>query len=54
MIKYIIDANLPYYFSLWGGEEYQNVIDIDSNIKDSKIWKHENESLSACHRFNMG
>ena len=40
MIRYIIDANLPYYFSLWRGDEYQHVIDIDPNMKDSEIWKH--------------
>ena len=40
MIKYIIDANLPYYFSLWRGKEYQHVIDIDPNMKDSEIWNY--------------
>ena len=44
MIKYIIDANLPYYFSLWKGEEYQHVIDIDPNMKDSEIWKYAREN----------
>ena len=44
MIKYIIDANLPYYFSLWRGEAYQHVIDIDPNMKDSEIWKYAREN----------
>jgi len=44
MIKYIIDANLPYYFSLWRREEYQHVIDIDPNMKDSEIWKYAREN----------
>ena len=43
MKKYIIDANLPYYFSLWRGEEYQHVIDIDPHMKDSKIWAYAKE-----------
>jgi predicted nuclease of predicted toxin-antitoxin system len=43
MRKYIIDANLPYYFSLWRGEEYQHVIDIDPHMKDSKIWAYAKE-----------
>ena len=43
MQKYIIDANLPYYFSLWRGEEYQHVIDIDPNMKDSAIWVYAKE-----------
>jgi|GEM_PF-6286067 len=37
MQKYIIDANLPYYFSLWRGEAYEHVIDIDPHMKDSEI-----------------
>ena len=44
MIKYIIDANLPYYFSLWKGEEYQHVIDINPDMKDSEIWKYAREN----------
>ena len=43
MIKYIIDANLPYYFSLWRGEAYQHVIDIDPHMKDSEIWAYAKE-----------
>ena len=40
MPKYLIDANLPYYFSLWNTEEYQHVIDIDAEMKDSDIWEY--------------
>jgi len=40
MPKYIIDANLPYYFSLWQGEAFQHVIDIDPGMKDSEIWTY--------------
>ena len=43
MIKYIIDANLPYYFSLWNNSEYIHVIDIDPHMKDSEIWKYAKE-----------
>ena len=43
MKKYIIDANLPYYFSLWNNEEYIHVIDIDPHMKDSEIWKYAKE-----------
>ena len=43
MTKYIIDANLPYYFSLWNNEDYLHVIDIDPHMKDSEIWKHAKE-----------
>ena len=37
MCRYIIDANLPYYFSLWKDDNYEHVIDIDPNMKDSEI-----------------
>jgi len=40
MSKYIIDANLPYYFSLWNNDDYIHVIDINPNMKDSEIWKY--------------
>ena len=43
MKKYIIDANLPYYFSLWRDEEYEHVIDIDPHMKDSAIWSYARE-----------
>ena len=44
MCKYIIDANLPYYFSLWQDDNYEHVIDIDPNMKDSEIWKYAKEN----------
>jgi len=40
MQKYLIDANLPYYFSLWNNDNYEHVIDIDPEMKDSKIWEY--------------
>ena len=43
MIKYIIDANLPYYFSLWKDETYVHVIDINPEMKDSEIWAYAKE-----------
>ena len=43
MQKYIIDANLPYYFSLWRDENYQHVIDLDPHMKDSEIWNYAKE-----------
>ncbi|MBU1668698.1 DUF5615 family PIN-like protein [bacterium] len=44
MKKYIIDANLPYYFSLWRDEAYQHVIDTDPHMKDSEIWVYAKEN----------
>ena len=44
MSRYIIDANLPYYFSLWQDDNYEHVIDIDPNMKDSEIWRYAKEN----------
>ena len=38
MKRYLVDANLPYYFSVWQSEEYEHVIDIDPKMTDSAIW----------------
>jgi predicted nuclease of predicted toxin-antitoxin system len=40
MAKYLIDVNLPSKFSVWAGEEYQHVININDELKDSEIWEH--------------
>jgi predicted nuclease of predicted toxin-antitoxin system len=36
--KFLIDVNLPRYFSLWSGDEYEHVVNIDDEMKDSQIW----------------
>jgi predicted nuclease of predicted toxin-antitoxin system len=38
MKKYLIDVNLPRYFSLWAGDEYQHVVNINDELTDSQIW----------------
>ena len=38
MPKYLIDVNLPRYFSLWSGTEFEHVANIDDELKDSQIW----------------
>lgn len=43
MAKYLIDANLPYRFSIWSGREYVHVYDIDDALPDSKIWEYARE-----------
>lgn len=40
MLKYLIDANLPYYFSLWDDEEYVHQKDIDPAWSDTQIWEY--------------
>lgn len=38
MKKYLIDVNLPRYFSLWASDEYEHVVNINDELKDSEIW----------------
>ena len=42
-MKYLIDANLPRYFSLWASEAYKHVVDINDRLKDSEIWDYARE-----------
>lgn len=43
MLRYLIDANLPYYFSLWQGEEYKHMRDLGDDWVDRKIWDYAKE-----------
>ncbi len=38
MARFLLDANLPYYFSLWRGEDYLHLKDIDDTMPDSRVW----------------
>jgi predicted nuclease of predicted toxin-antitoxin system len=38
--KYLLDVNLPRYFSLWASDEYQHVVDINDELTDSEIWRY--------------
>jgi predicted nuclease of predicted toxin-antitoxin system len=40
MPRYIVDANLPYYFGLWNNNDYIHVKDIDDTLSDEEIWKY--------------
>ncbi|MEZ5538174.1 MAG: DUF5615 family PIN-like protein [Thiolinea sp.] len=40
MKKYLIDVNLPRYFSLWAGDECEHVVNINDEMKDSEIWEY--------------
>lgn len=40
MLKYVIDVNLPYYFSLWNSPEYIHVRDLDDTWTDEQIWEY--------------
>jgi len=40
MAKYLIDANLPYYFGLWNNTDYIHVKDLDDSWSDETIWDY--------------
>ena len=40
MPKYLIDANLPYYFSIWNTPEFVHQKDIDDEWTDEQIWEY--------------
>ena len=44
MKKFLIDVNLPYYFSLWKGTDYIHQRDIDAKMKDSEIWQYAKDN----------
>ena len=39
MAKYLIDANLPYYFNLWNSADYIHQFDLKPDAADSDIWE---------------
>ena len=43
MAKYLIDANLPYHFSLWAGDEYIHINELNDAWTDSEIWQYAQE-----------
>jgi len=38
--KYLIDVNLPRYFSLWSSNKYEHVVNINDEMKDIEIWHY--------------
>jgi predicted nuclease of predicted toxin-antitoxin system len=43
MPKFLIDANLPYYFSIWKSDEFIHVFDINDAMNDEEIWEYAGE-----------
>jgi predicted nuclease of predicted toxin-antitoxin system len=39
-MRFLIDANLPYRFSLWSGEYFQHMRDVGETWTDSQIWQY--------------
>ena len=40
MVRYLIDVNLPYRFSLWAGEEFIHARDLGERWSDSELWSY--------------
>jgi predicted nuclease of predicted toxin-antitoxin system len=40
MARYLIDANLPRWFSLWSSRDYVFVHDINPHWTDTEIWNY--------------
>ncbi len=40
MCKYLIDVNLPYYFSLWNSKDFIHQRDINDEWSDEQIWNY--------------
>lgn len=38
MLKFLIDANLSYYLSIWNSNEFIHQKDINDEWKDTQIW----------------
>jgi len=44
MPRYLIDAKLPYRFSLWHGDPFLHVFDLGDNMQDSAIWNYARDN----------
>lgn len=44
MPHFLIDVNLPYYFSLWNNEKYIHQNDINDEWSDEQIWQYAVEN----------
>jgi predicted nuclease of predicted toxin-antitoxin system len=40
MARFLIDVNLPYYFSLWHNAEYLHLKDFGDEWSDFEVWKY--------------
>ncbi len=44
MPRFLIDANLPYYFGLWNNSDYIHVFDINDTLSDQQIWNYAKQN----------
>jgi len=43
MARYLVDANLPYRFALWAGDDCIHARDLDQRWSDSRLWAYARE-----------
>mgnify|MGYP001403019014 CR=1 FL=1 len=43
MPRYLVDANLPRWFSQWNSPDYIHQYDLGSTLHDSMVWKYAKE-----------
>lgn len=41
---FLVDVNLPYYFSLWNDEKYIHLKDINEEWTDEEVWNYAMEN----------
>jgi len=44
MTRFLIDANLPYKFSVWHGGSFEHVFDHDDTGSDMEIWRYAQDN----------
>ena len=44
MSKFLIDANLPHYFSLWNNPDFIHLKDINDEWTDEQVWVYAKEN----------
>ena len=44
MAKFLIDANLPYHFSIWKGPNFIHQYDLGDTWTDEEIWNYAKEN----------
>lgn len=44
MPKFLVDVNLPYFFSLWKSDDFLFQRDLNKSATDEEIWKYSQES----------
>ena len=44
LLRFLIDANLPYRFAIWHGKNFTHVFDLGEEWTDAQIWSYAVEN----------